>query len=239
MQTPKIQNVMANISSYQRLKEVLNKYLKEDSRRSTTSFEREFGLPNAFFQNTEKRDKPNGQKRLYKVTYQNIQDAQPLLNIEWLKTGNGDMWLHDETNNAGNTIAVQNIGRPYYNVDFLGGFDFKTYTPKEYMSVPPYDKKGIYWCNLIGDSMSPRILSGARICLKHIEEGVGGIIYGAVYAIVTKYDMRTVKWVVRSDDNEKIRLVSENKDPKYGDYQDIDKSSVIQVFKVELALNPV
>jgi hypothetical protein bfra3_13720 len=231
---------MANISSYQRLKEVLDKYLKEDFRRSTTSFEREFGLPNAFFQNAEKRDKPNDQKRLYRVTYENIHNAQPLLNIEWLKTGEGEMWLHDETENA---IEVSRVGRPYYNVDFLGGFDLmvneQTTVPVSYISMEPYNKDGYYWCNLTGDSMSPLIKSGAKICLKYIEDGVNGIIYGDVYALVTKSDMRTVKWVVRSNDENKIRLVPENKDSKYGDFQDIWKSDIIKVFKVELTVNPL
>lgn len=87
--------------------------------------------------------------------------------------------------------------------------------------------------------MSPRIISGARICLKHIVEGVNGIVYGKVYALVTKNNLRTVKWVVRAKDENKIRLIPENKDPKFGDYQDIYKSDIIQVFKVEFALNPV
>lgn len=51
--------------------------------------------------------------------------------------------------------------------------------------------------------------------------------------------MRTVKWVVRSNDENKIRLVPENKDSKYGDFQDIWKSDIIKVFKVELTVNPL
>ena len=231
---------MENVSPYQRLSLVLDEYLKKSPQNTTTSFEKEFGLPNAFFSNAEKNGRPRSEKRLYKVTYDNLHEAQPLFNIEWLKTGKGEMWLRDETEN---TVETTNVGRPYYNVDFLGGFDLMlndhTRTPEEYMSVPPYNKDDIYWCNLTGDSMSPRIISGARICLKHIVEGVNGIIYGKIYALVTKNNLRTVKWVVRANDENKIRLIPENKDPKYGDYQDIYKSDIIQVFKVEFALHPV
>ena len=231
---------MENISPYQRLLTVLDQYLKENPNHTTTSFERDFDLPNGFFHNAEKSGKPDNEKRLYRVTYANLHNAQPLLNIKWLETGEGEMWLHDETENA---IEVSRVGRPYYNVDFLGGFDLmandQTAIPVSYISMEPYNKAGVYWCNLTGDSMSPLIRSGAKICLKHIEDGVNGIIYGEVYALITRSDMRTVKWVVRSDDEDKVRLVPENRESKYGDFQDIPKSDIISVFKVELAVNPL
>ena len=87
--------------------------------------------------------------------------------------------------------------------------------------------------------MFPKIISGARICLRHIAGGVDEIVYGKIYAIVTRNSLRAVRWIARADDEEKIRLIPENKDPKYGDYQDIYKSEVVQIFKVELALNPL
>lgn len=231
---------MANINSYQRLLMLLDSYLQKSSENSPTSFEREFGLPNGFFHNAEKRGTPDDQKRLYRSTYENIRNAQPLFNINWLETGEGEMWLHDETENA---IEVSRVGRPYYNVDFLDGFDLtindQTVIPVSYISMEPYNKAGFYWCNLTDDSMSPLIRSGAKICLKYIEDGVNGIIYGEVYALITRSDMRTVKWVVRSNDEDKVRLVPENKESKYGDFQDISKSDIIRVFKVELAVNPL
>ena len=84
--------------------------------------------------------------------------------------------------------------------------------------------------------MSPLITNGSRICLRTIPDGQDGIVYGEVYAIVTRNNMRILKRVVRADDEEKIRLVPENKDPKYGDYQDILKSEILHLFKVEAAL---
>lgn len=232
---------MENKSSYQRLLDLLTEYLQKDPRRnSVNSFEIEFGLSNGYFSTRDRSGGTPAEKKLYPKTLSNIHRSQPLLNMEWLETGKGEAWLRDDTENM---VEVAKVGRPYYNVDFLGGFDLmlndQAVTPKEYMSVPPFDRDDIYWCNITGDSMSPRIISGARICLKHIAEGVNGIIYGKVYALVTRNDLRTVKWVVRADDEDKVRLVPENKDPKYGDYQDIYKFDIIQVFKVEFALNPV
>lgn len=79
--------------------------------------------------------------------------------------------------------------------------------------------------------MSPRINSGDKICLKKLDS-IDEIIFGEIYAIITKNDLRTIKWIVRSPDEKKIRLVPENKDPRYGDFQDIRKNEIIHVFKV-------
>ena len=80
--------------------------------------------------------------------------------------------------------------------------------------------------------MSPRINSGDKICIREIR--IDDIIYGEIYALVIgeSYDMRTVKWITRSPEAGMIRLVPENKDPRYGDYQDIRIADIRKVFKV-------
>ena len=90
---------MANINPYQRLLLALDSYLQKSSENSPTSFERDFGLPNGFFHNAEKRGTPDAKKKLYRNTYENIHNAQPFFNINWLETGEGEMWLNDETEN--------------------------------------------------------------------------------------------------------------------------------------------
>ena len=125
-------------------------------------------------------------------------------------------------------------GVPYFDVDFLGGFNEmvndQTRVPAYFINFQPYNKKGNMWCDIVGDSMSPRINSGDKICIRKVE--VEDIIFGEIYAIVTKSNMRTVKWVTRSPENGMIRLVPENKDPRYGDYQDIAKSDILFIYKV-------
>ncbi|WP_052045676.1 S24 family peptidase [Prevotella disiens] len=231
--------------SFERLLYLLEEYKGKDVRNTESSFQTEFGLSGAYFRTRRNFNTADADKSLTESTLAKIHKFQPNLNMDWLKYGEGEPWITivEQTDNNNLNVQKEVVGRPYYNVDFLGGFDLmindQTLFPEEYISVPPYDKDNIYWCNLTGDSMSPRIQSGAKICLKHIAEGVSGIIYGEVYALVTRSEMRTVKWVVRADTEDKIRLVPENKEPKYGDYQDILKSDVIQVFKVELAINPM
>lgn len=86
------------------------------------------------------------------------------------------------------------------------------------------------WCDIVGDSISPRINSGDKICIRKIE--AEDMIFSEIYAIVTKSDMRTVKWVTRSPEIGILRLVPENKDSRYGDYQDIAKSDILYIYKV-------
>ena len=132
-------------------------------------------------------------------------------------------------------VIVEGKGIPYYDVDFLGGFDEmendQTIIPTYFIDFPPYNKRGVVCVNLTGDSMSPRINSGDRIFMQPIER-VEDIIFGEIYAIVTLSGLRTVKWITRSPESDKIRLIPENKDPRYGDYQDLPKSDIRRIFKV-------
>lgn len=196
---------------------------------NTTQFTNEFGLSNGYFNS-------KGDKELKPSTIRKICDAKPELNSDWLCYGIGSPWRSEEDiEEEYAKDALKKVGRPYFDIDFLGGFDLVNLDTVEYaddyISMEPYNKEGYFWCKLSGDSMYPLIKSGSRICLRHIPEGVQDIIYGEVYAIVTKNEMRTVKWVSRADDEQNIRLIPENKDPKYGDYQDIAKEDVIHLFK--------
>lgn len=129
-------------------------------------------------------------------------------------------------------------GNPYYNVDFIGGFDLvlndQTVNPDYYVDFFPFNKEGVIWCNLHGKSMEPYIFSGDKIVIKEVQ--VEDVIYGKVYGIVTCSGMRTVKWVTRSPDNECVRLMPENKDPKFGDFQDLPKKDIMKMFELIAAI---
>ena len=133
------------------------------------------------------------------------------------------------------SIIDPSKGIPYFDVDFLGGFDEmennQTVLPAYYINFPPYNKKGVISVNLSGDSMSPRINSGDKIFMQALDR-VEDIIFGEIYAIVTTGGLRTVKWVTRSPEPNMIRLIPENKDPRYGDYQDLPKTDIRRIFKV-------
>lgn len=186
---------------------------------------RRLGLGMGYFGTSEKQEN----KTLRESTYKKIGEAWPQVNLEWLKTGDGEIFnepviIEDEPIN----------GVPYFDVDFLGGFNEmvndQTRVPAYFINFQPYNKRGNMWCDIVGDSMSPRINSGDKICIRKVE--IEDIIFGEIYAIVTHGDMRTVKWVTRSPEKDMIRLVPENKDPRYGDYQDIAKSDIRHIYKV-------
>lgn len=187
---------------------------------------RRLGLGVGYFGTSAKQKNKN----LREPTYKKIGESWPDVNIEWLRTGDGDMF------NDPIIIEEENAnGIPYYDVDFLGGFDEmendQTINPTYYINFPPYNRNGVVSVNLSGDSMSPRINSGDKVFLQPIER-IDDIIFGEIYAIVTVSGMRTVKWVTRSPEKGMIRLIPENKDPRYGDYQDLPKTDIRRIFKV-------
>lgn len=125
-------------------------------------------------------------------------------------------------------------GRPYYNVDFLGGFDQltndQTTTPEYSIDFAPYNRSDVVWCNITGDSMEPRISSGDIIAIRPIHDWGVFLEYGKIYAIVTTNDIRTVKKVRKGSDKDHLLLVPENLD-KY-DEQEIQKTAIRHIFEV-------
>ncbi|WP_235317826.1 S24 family peptidase [Porphyromonas gulae] len=138
---------------------------------------------------------------------------------------------------AGNTkptiSGIESSGRPYYDVDFIGGFDLvlndQTVTPAYNIDFAPYNRDGIIWCNITGRSMEPEIGNGDIIAIKEVHDWQQYISYGEIYAIVTDNDMRTVKRVRKGIHPESVLLVPTNSDY---DTQEIEKSVIHRVFSV-------
>lgn len=155
------------------------------------------------------------------------------LSAEWVLFERGAMLVEPEDTPVIN-YNTDKKGRPYYNVDFTGGFsvflDNKTALPEYYIDFEPYNGIDCLWCNLSGRSMEPAIMAGDKIAIKQVR--LSDVIYGKIYAIVTRSGMRTVKHIVRADNPDYIRLVPENKDPMFGDYQDISISDIMNIFEV-------
>ena len=161
-----------------------------------------------------------------------------IFNEEWIINGEGPMLLADSENNDSVVKSTPTIsythGNPYYNVDFLGGFDIilndQTINPEYLIDFKKYADADC-WCNISGHSMEPLISNGDIIAIKQINDWREFLLYGEAYGIVTN-DMRTVKIVTKSDKGDDyIHLIPVNKSGEYQP-QDLPKKLITHVFRV-------
>ena len=194
---------------------------------SQKKFETLVGLSNGYVNNIRQSISPE--------KLQSIALCFPNLSLEWLLTGEGDMLLGEPKTSAPAVPTVSyTTGRPYYNVDFLAGFDLvfndQTINPEYYIDFAPYNRQGAIWCNITGDSMTPKISSGDIIALLEIEGWREFLSFGEIYAIVTTNGLRTVKIIRKGSADDRVRLVPLNTE-EY-DEQEIPLSVISKVFQV-------
>lgn len=144
-----------------------------------------------------------------------------------------NVWFVDPENGNNEPVISYESGSPYYNVDFIGGFDLilndQTINPEYYIQFKPYDK-ATCWCNITGHSMEPEINHGDIIALREIQDA-SFLPYGEIYAIVTTNDMRTVKRIGPSSNPDNYTLIPTNKSPEYG-VQELPKNMILRIFEV-------
>ena len=157
--------------------------------------------------------------------------------------GGADKEAARNISDMGNRIAVleaakpqisNSSGRPYYNIDFIGGFDTvfnnQITTPAYNIDYPPCNREGVVWCNLSGHSMEPKICHNDKIALRELYDWESCMLMGKIYAIVTTSDLRTVKIVRKGSSDDVLRLVPVNT-LEY-DEQEIPKNTIIRVFEL-------
>ena len=132
-----------------------------------TALEKKIGLSNGYLGVQRKRNADMGEGVFLKII-DNCRD----INSSWLLTGEGNMLRSESENNKIPNINYESVGTPYYNVDFIGGFDLivndQTVNPDFYINYPPYNQEGVVWCNLTGHSMEPEISNGDIIALREV-----------------------------------------------------------------------
>ena len=156
----------------------------------------------------------------------NILALYPDVSPEWLISGRGSM-LRGKEASISNTPGT---GVPYYDVDFIGGFDLiendQTVIPAHNIIFKPYDDATL-WCNVTGNSMYPKISNGDIIALKKTD--IDSIMYGEIYAVVLD-TLRTVKILRKSANPQKLRYIPVNV-AEY-DEQEFDIKRIIQIYAV-------
>ena len=154
------------------------------------------------------------------------------LNYSWLLTGEGGMLAAEEDKKPCVDLATTNVGIPYYDVDFCGGFDHvfndQSITPAGLINLPIYDKAEL-WANITGRSMEPLINHGDIIAIKQVHDWNTYLLYGEIYGIITD-EYRTVKRIRKSKNPNNIILEPLNKDGF--DDQEISKNIIRGVWAV-------
>lgn len=169
-----------------------------------------------------------------------IVENYPRYSTGWLLTGAGSM-LKDDLNGI-KTIDEANpsfmpttsmnpsVGTPYYDVDFIGGFDevfnSQVNIPATNIVIRGFEKASL-WCNVTGHSMEPKINHGDIIALRQCT--LNDIQYGEIYAVVLD-TIRTIKILRRSPEPSKLRFIPINTEDY--DEQEFDKSRIMNVFEV-------
>ena len=163
-----------------------------------------------------------------------VVENYPYYSSEWLLTGNGPMLTTIQQEH----MIVEPVrsdspdkGAPYYDVDFLGGFDLtfneQTINPEYNIDFKPFNKQGVRWVNITGHSMEPKINHGDIIALK--ECTLEDVQYGEIYAVVLD-TIRTVKILRKSKNPDRMRYVPINEE-NY-DEQEYDNSRILRIFEV-------
>lgn len=170
-----------------------------------------------------------GKKNITKGFAARVEDVYDI-SAEWLLTGEGEMMQQ----HAIATIEPESVGVgvPYYDEDFLLGFDALTppfsESPTAIVNVPGFEQATL-WCRASGHSMEPEISNGDIIALQLIEDP-SYLPYGDIYGFVTSNGMRTIKRIRRSNTPNCLRLVPTNTTDY--DEQDLPLSQIIRVFRV-------
>lgn len=160
----------------------------------------------------------------------------PEVSIEWLLTGEGNMLNevkskiqpnHTFALSTDRKVQVQDI--PLYDLSATAGimaiFNDLSITPEDYLRVPnlPPVDGAIY---VRGESMTPLLKSGDIIIYKKLALSLDSILWGQIYLL--SFDaggdtFTVVKYIQKSDDPERIRLVSHN---SHFEPKDIPLSSI-------------
>ncbi|MDR7782904.1 hypothetical protein PG608_00540 [Riemerella anatipestifer] len=184
------------------VKERLKEFLKYKNL-SQKKFEEICGLSNGYVNSMRKSIKPETYDEQIALNF-------PELNKVWLLLGKGEMLKSsEETPIKGEGVKVildaeikrtPSEGTPYYDVDFAGGWNsdeiFSLGNPSFYIQSPDF-RRAEFATNLVGNSVSKVIPSGAIIGLRQIEDWKTYFPTNELYGIITKNEMRTVKRVKR------------------------------------------
>lgn len=193
---------------------------------SVSAFERSIGMSNASFGKSLKNRGAIGTDKL-----ENILNTYPDLSVDWLFYGKGSMFNDDTPNTVEQVVSnIPGTGIPYYDVDFIGGFDeifnCQAVVPACNIVVPGFGSATL-WCNVTGHSMEPEINHGDIVALR--ECTLQDIQYGEIYAVVLD-TIRTIKILRKGSSPDVLRYVPIN--TTNFDEQEYPINRILKIFQV-------
>ena len=146
-----------------------------------------------------------------------IEAAYPELNMEWLKTGKGEMLNKSAAVESGQKEAYRLV--PLKNLDAVGGMskgnEVSIDDPQYTVGMIPFTdaKEGDICIPVTGDSMIPTCPPGSIVLLRKVEMWRDYFGYGSIFVLILNDGRRILKEVNKCVENpsENVLCVSHNK----------------------------
>lgn len=183
-----------------------------------TRFEKDIGLSNGYLNTQKKRSADVGETVINKII------DNSLLSVEWLITGNGEMFKNSSimVNEPVSAYVMRTDSKtvtqsiPLYNFEASAGL-VKLFSGNQnildYLTIPnlPPCDGAIY---IRGDSMYPLLKAGDIVAYKILNDIYNGIFFGEMYLMTIDIEGDTntlVKYIHKSDfGQDYIKIVSYN-----------------------------
>lgn len=173
----------------------------------------------------------------------------PEINMSYLTTGEGEMLKHSVDFGTSSTSVVS--GKPFktyfkeenvrmvplLNIDSVGGMhsanEVGEYEPEYVLDVLPFKgaMQGDVAIKETGDSMSPKIPSGAILLLRRVMEWQEYFGYGHVFVLILTDGRRITKRVTKCVENPREYVLCESINPSYPS-EELPKKMIYSVWKV-------
>lgn len=171
-----------------------------------------------------------------RATCEKIISAFPLYNLEWLLTGEGEMINQKPSETILNTNNT-NKGVPYFedieaSCSILEMPMSTIENPTFYIDYEHFNDCTAY-IPVVGDSMYPQYCAGEIVAVKKVNNP-NILQWGEAYLVITNSeanDLRTIKLVHQSENNDEIILRASN--PDYKGDTIIPKKDIISMFIIK------
>ena len=172
----------------------------------------------------------------YPKTFGRIASAYPQLNIDWLKTGNGEMLIEEESSIEPTVSDDSQTLIPLVHIDSVGGIRSKNQltSSEQYIErmIPfPDGRPGDVAIIQSGNSMAPTIPAGAILQIRKVEGWREYFGYGNDFVLWLSDDRRITKQVLKYSPDPKNYVTCHSYNPESAD-EELPKDMIQEVWKV-------